>query len=655
MVSQANRKQKPKAGMNGCSKRRPVGDHMKLVGGCLKAGSLIRILGTVALFVGAMAMVAAAEPSANNRKIVQELVHVRADDGFVVPAVLAFPAEGMNFHSPAIIHHHGGPGGGPLGGAPRWAGEGLAARGYTCLSLKSRHSSDHPWRTFEEATLDIKALVDFLSNLGFKDIILTGHSLGSIRVARYLVDTQDPRIKALVHYAPTRNLSDWMRRGMSEELYWSTVDEASRAVAEGRGEHLLHIRFNLPPPSSPGQPFLLEQTAKVWLNWWGPAAQSLNTSAFPLLRVPMLLLSGDDDIFVTQEYMSGLKRSAKASPRVDILWYTGGVDHGFNPIQDKVVEDTAKWLADIGLEPRPRISLQLVDTRASDKRRLSGILYSPAAGMNKQGPAFVLLHGFTSDVLGSSSRAALAVPSSTPWVGVGLAQEGYTALAIHTRVSGLRNQMTNIFEEIALDIKAWIDYLEELGFSEVILEGHSFGGIRSSYYMSTTHDPRVKGIAYLAPTRDAPDWLARSAGKEKYDQMVAEARAAVERGEGSTHLIRAEFFMPPPAPPDKVPFEIFQYADSFLSTWKPGSNTVHTEKIPEVGVPILLLAGSKDVFVTEEYMQHLSKIAQDGADYVWYGGPNGANHGFNGYEARVCKDIVDWVRKRNLVRTSSKQ
>jgi len=586
----------------------------------------------------------AQEPAAETAAFVQEIVSLPAEDGVRVDAVLTFPRQGMNIHGPAVVHHHGGPGGTPTGGAPRWMAEGLAARGYTCLSLKSRHSSGHPWRMFSEATLDIKAAVDLLSTLGFEDIVLTGHSLGSIRITRYMVKTQDPRVRALIHYAPTRGLSEWMRAGMGEQYYWATVEKASQAVAEGRGEtQMIDVNYQRPAPSPPGIPFLLAQTAAAWLEWWGPAAETANAIWMAEIRQPMLLLSGDKDIFVTQEYLSRLKQVARRSPRVDTVWYTGGVDHGFNPIHDKVVDDTANWLAEVGLAPRPRVAMRLVDTVADDDRPLSGALYTPVEGENKQAPAFVLLHGWTGDIFSSSPR----------WLGVKLAQEGYTALAIQNRTSGTRNQESNIFEDVTRDIKAWIDYLKMLGYSSVILEGHSFGSIRMSYYMSEAKDPRVRAIVHLAPTRDAPGWLREGLGTEAYDRAVAEAEQAIADGKGATHVIHIRMHMPPPAAPGQVPFEFVQYSDSFLSTWGPKANTIHTEKIGQVGVPSLFLAGSKDVFVDENFMQELVAVAHSGADYVWYGGTDGANHGFTGYEDRVAKDIVDWLQEKGLTPLAS--
>jgi len=570
------------------------------------------------------------------RKIVQELIYLNGENGAQIPAILTYPATGINTHSPALVHVHGGPGGGPLSGAPRFAAEGLAERGYTSVSIKLRQSSGQVWMNFSSATPDIKAAVDFLTDLGIRDVILTGHSLGSITCTRYMVETNDPRIKAMIHYAPTRDLSPWMRTGMGEEYYWRTVDKATKAIAEGRGgEEMIDVHYNYPPPSPPNRPFDLVQTAANWLDFWGPAAQTRNTVWMAQLKVPMLMLAGDKDIFVTKEYLAQLKSIAKESPRVDTIWYTGGVDHGFDPIHDRVVADSAKWLEEIGYGVRGRVTTQLVSTKASDGRALEGVLFTPAEGTLHRGPVFLLLHGWTSD----------AIETSPPWLGEGLAQHGYVALAMQNRTSGFRNQESDKFEDISLDIKAWVDYLEKIGYPEVVGEGHSFGGIRFSYYLTESKDPRVKGMVYLAPTRNAPAWMREGLGPEKYDAVVAEAQKAIQDGSGGTHLISFTFFMPPPATPGKVEFPIIQYADSFLRTWGPKANTVHTDKVAMIKIPILSLAGSKDVFVSEDYIKEFTKAAGGPAQYIWYGGPDGADHMFQGYEDRAVSDIANWTAK----------
>ena len=67
-------------------------------------------------------------------------------------ALLFYPEAGINQYSPGILFLHGGLGGHPARqvGAPRYAAERLAARGYTVLSIYSRHSRHYRTVRFEE-------------------------------------------------------------------------------------------------------------------------------------------------------------------------------------------------------------------------------------------------------------------------------------------------------------------------------------------------------------------------------------------------------------------------------------------------------------------------------------------------------------------------
>lgn len=100
-------------------------------------------------------------------------------------AILYTPEAGVNPYSPGIVMIHGGLGGHPARqvGAPRFAAERLAAKGYTVLSLMTRHSRDEFQTLFEDIVLDIDTGLDFLEARGMQELILAGHSMGSVRIS----------------------------------------------------------------------------------------------------------------------------------------------------------------------------------------------------------------------------------------------------------------------------------------------------------------------------------------------------------------------------------------------------------------------------------------------------------------------------------------
>jgi pimeloyl-ACP methyl ester carboxylesterase len=201
------------------------------------------------------------------REFVQELITLDADDGVRVAAILTYPSAGINTHSPAIIYQHG-LGGNPLQalGAPRFISEPLAAHGYVGLSILSRHSSEDRDIGFEKTVLDTKAAADWLAQLGISHIVLVGHSLGSIRSSSYWNETQDSRIKAMVHFAPTRDMSNFVRAGFGDERYEAVVRRLREMVENGYGDEYVYDTFEIPSPAPAGIEIGFPHTAKTWLN-----------------------------------------------------------------------------------------------------------------------------------------------------------------------------------------------------------------------------------------------------------------------------------------------------------------------------------------------------------------------------------------------------
>ena len=562
--------------------------------------------------------------------VVEEVVSFTTDDGVELSAILAYPESGMNINGPAVLHLHGGPGGSPVrtNSAARYVAEGLAQAGYTNLSIETRHATRYSFTRFDEVIEDIGGGIDVLASRGFTDIVLAGAGLGSLRVARYMVETDDVRVKAVIHYSPTQNMADNWRRRVGEDIYWATVDQAAKAIAEGGRQPFIDL--------GDGLIFL----PNSFLDWFGPTAKTSLSANMAGIDRPMLMLAGEEDPLVPKGRLEELQAVAFISPRVDIKYYPD-VGRVFEGVRDEVVADTLAWLIDIGLPPVTKINTAVVDVTAPGGLTLSGVLYTPTGGMDATKPALMLMHGWTSDILRSSNH----------WLGVRLAQAGYTALAFQHRSSGFRGIVQGTLESVPQDINTWIDFMTAQGFGTIISAGHGVGGLWWSHYLSESQDDRIKAMIYLAPTRDMPLHARTSMGEGFYARAVLEAQEAVRDGEGMTHLIdypfpqagypddpRQPMFLPPPGSGFT-----YYYAESFLSYWGPNSKAVHTARVGEFDVPILALGGSRDPFMQNAYLIEFTEAAAGPAKYVFYGGPNGASHSFEGYEDRVVTDILTWL------------
>jgi hypothetical protein len=121
---------------------------------------------------------------------------------------------------------------------------------------------------------------------------------------------------------------------------------------------------------------------------------------------------------------------------------------------------------------------QLVYVRSSDDVVSAGVMFTTAKDSTKP-IAIIWVHGW---------GANFYLPS---YVGIGreLAGRGFTTLSVNTRMHDIGNvERYSLFgkrvrgggywgvtSQDAMDIAAWVDYVERIGFRKVVLVGHSAG------------------------------------------------------------------------------------------------------------------------------------------------------------------------------------
>lgn len=86
---------------------------------------------------------------------------------------------------------------------------------------------------------DVESYVKYAKDLGFKKIILAGHSLGSNRVIHYLANTADDYVNNFIISAPV-DLRHFFNIIPDKEMYLET---AQKFVDEGRGKDILPFAF----------------------------------------------------------------------------------------------------------------------------------------------------------------------------------------------------------------------------------------------------------------------------------------------------------------------------------------------------------------------------------------------------------------------------
>lgn len=171
---------------------------------------------------------------------------IKAIDGFRVDAALWQPEARSAAETTLVVAVHGSGGNyayepvGPLSAA-------LAAKGYAVLGINTRQHDDRVnTENFVEIRRDIEAAVYTARALGYRAIVLYGHSLGNIQVQFYAANNWEPDIKAVVLSGMFANLP-WKSRHIlvqNEDNFRALTEAAFKALREGNQADVLPVPMN---------------------------------------------------------------------------------------------------------------------------------------------------------------------------------------------------------------------------------------------------------------------------------------------------------------------------------------------------------------------------------------------------------------------------
>ncbi len=122
------------------------------------------------------------------------------------------------------------------------AGHAMDAFSMIAYSDLKNHTQLYTGVVFDDFNLafeDVESYVKYAKNLGFKNIILAGHSLGSNKIINYLGNTPDNFVDNFIISAPV-DLSYWWDITEEKDMYLKT---AQKFVEEGRGKDILPFVF----------------------------------------------------------------------------------------------------------------------------------------------------------------------------------------------------------------------------------------------------------------------------------------------------------------------------------------------------------------------------------------------------------------------------
>jgi pimeloyl-ACP methyl ester carboxylesterase len=291
---------------------------------------------------------------------------------------------------------------------------------------------------------------------------------------------------------------------------------------------------------------------------------------------------------------------------------------------------------------------ELVYVRSTDDVVSAGVRFTVPKESSKP-IAIVWVHGW---------GANFYLPS---YVGIGraLADRGYATLSVNTRMHDIGNaEKYSLFgkrvrgggywgvtSQDALDIAAWIDFVKRLGFSKVVLVGHSAGWASVGRYQAERGDSRVAGLV-LASGMIGP-------AQQSDPELIAQAKKLVADGAGED-LLR----LPNRSFPAFISAATYLDMENTPPEYKDFFGLAHTQTpaVLRVKCPILAFFGTKDDISGEKELSALKSSLErlpGGSPKIDTAMIVNGDHEYVGEESQVAEKVAHWM-DAELLTTNAK-
>lgn len=288
-----------------------------------------------------------------------------------------------------------------------------------------------------------------------------------------------------------------------------------------------------------------------------------------------------------------------------------------------------------------KTSFQRITTQ--DGLELHGLLFEPD---KKTTNVLIHIHGWVGNFYENKFIDYIAEEAVS---------KGFAFLCFNNRGAGIINDFIKIkkskidyvriggslekFEDCILDIKAAVNSLSKKGYKKIILQGHSLGCQKITYYKYKVKNKRVKGLILLAPVDDVD--FTKKQLKNKYKKALEIAKQMVKKGRSNDAvpkwmefypLLNAKMFLNI-ADPKSVSGKIFDYLGNF-------------KEIKSINCPKLAVFGSEDKYQSNPNGK--LKILKENIKDCDIGLVQNAEHGFTGFEKKLSKLIGNWLETQKI-------
>ena len=339
----------------------------------MRQPELLRVIGMAVLFLGVIAAAAPAKAAQIAASIEYELVSrpaglpelfqaapgaslqylaIKAIDGVRNDAALWQPVGKTPAETTLVVMIHGS--GDNYHHGPSFSlAQGLSSRGYAALATNTRqHDEFINTDNFFDVRRDIDAAVQTARALGYRTLVLEGHSLGNIQVQFYAATDWSPDIKAVVLTGAFGNLP-WKSRNIlvqNEDRFKALIAAAMTSLHDGTLGEIMPVRMHYYTDQDvpvTGQHFLTYR--------WDASSVADGTYWIRRIPKPILLVRDQADGLIQpfEPYML-LSAAHEEGSLVTSIAYEllpdarpPGLDgHSFIGNEQKLTDAVARWLAD---------------------------------------------------------------------------------------------------------------------------------------------------------------------------------------------------------------------------------------------------------------------------------------------------------------------
>lgn len=278
----------------------------------------------------------------------------------------------------------------------------------------------------------------------------------------------------------------------------------------------------------------------------------------------------------------------------------------------------------------------------SDDLRLQGIHYSPETRKT----CILMVHAMSGNFIENYFANSL---------GNKLAGNGFGFIYGHNRGYNHINDilkkdgktvrigtMYERFEECIYDIDAWLGEVRKLGYTKIILLGHSLGCNKTIHYFSKKKPGDVVGVIWASPP-DMVGLFEKPEYQPNHKELLEEAKNNIKEG-NPRKLVSGMIW-------DLYHLSSQTYVDlseqgGHVDNLPVLRNPDSFPELASIDVPILGIMGEYDDIAIRTLEEDLDLIASKATNCPDFSRQfiKGANHTYDGQEEQFAEVVVNWVK-----------